>query len=234
VNVGQETTVSDGALDLGSDLTSYTPEIGKLAGWDEHLSLIAGEAADLHRELARLQEQSDDVARLLEQREVELERREAERAATENSISQLEVDFARAQQELAQARTSQREAENSLQVSREQDAEHRRALGQLRTRVAELEELATPSAQVPPEPQCHLRFVALSTGYALSEIAEPPPKVGELIEIDGRRFSVARIGRSPLPGDARPCASLLIEPTRTTPQPEGDAIDPPTVAVVSL
>jgi chromosome segregation ATPase len=146
--------VSNADLELGSDLTSYTPEIEKLAGWDEHLSLIAGEAADLQRELARLQEQSDDVARLLEQREVELERREAERAATESSISQLKVDFARAQQELAQARTSQREPRNSLQVSRA----GRRAQARARPAedsVAELEELATPSAQVPPEPQCH-------------------------------------------------------------------------------
>lgn len=226
--------MSNGDLDPGRDLTSYVPEIGKLDDWDEHLSLIAGEAADLQQELSRLQEQSDDVARLLEQQEVELERREAERAATESSLSQLKVDFARTQQELAHARTSHREAESSLQVSREQDAEHGRELRQLRTRVAELEELATPRAQVLPKPQCHLRFVALPTGYALSEIAEPPPKVGEQIEIDGRRFAVARIGPSPLPGDERPCASLLIEPTRTTPQPEADAVDPTAVAVVSL
>jgi hypothetical protein len=35
-----------------------------------------------------------------------------------------------------------------------------------------------------------------------------PPAAGESVEIDGERFNVVRTGRSPLPGDARPCVYL--------------------------
>jgi hypothetical protein len=45
-------------------------------------------------------------------------------------------------------------------------------------------------------------------GYELLEQDGRPPVVGETLEVDERRFTVTRIGRSPLPVDRRPCVYL--------------------------
>jgi hypothetical protein len=44
--------------------------------------------------------------------------------------------------------------------------------------------------------------------YALVERDGPVPTRGETIEVDGSRFLVARVGRSPLPSDDRACVYL--------------------------
>ena len=55
----------------------------------------------------------------------------------------------------------------------------------------------------------HLVFVWSPAGYTLEERGGDPPQVGTQVEDGERRFEVARIAPSPLPGDARPCAYLL-------------------------
>lgn len=56
----------------------------------------------------------------------------------------------------------------------------------------------------------HLLFVPRARGYALEERDGEPPELGEEVtmrEGDGR-YVVSKLGPSPLPGDARPCAYL--------------------------
>jgi hypothetical protein len=55
----------------------------------------------------------------------------------------------------------------------------------------------------------HLVFVWSTGGYTLEERNGDPPQVGTQVEDGERRFRVAKIAPSPLPGDARPCAYLL-------------------------
>ena len=55
----------------------------------------------------------------------------------------------------------------------------------------------------------HLRFAPFPEGYRLIASDERCSRPGDLIEVDGRRFSVTRVGRSPLPHDERQCAFLL-------------------------
>jgi hypothetical protein len=52
----------------------------------------------------------------------------------------------------------------------------------------------------------HVLFLWSPNGYALREAAGEPPQVGH--ELSNGEFTVvvAKIGASPLPGDARPCA----------------------------
>jgi uncharacterized Zn finger protein len=52
----------------------------------------------------------------------------------------------------------------------------------------------------------YLLFAWAPTGYELREQEGELPKVGDVVELDGRRVSVTKIGVSPLPGDNRPCA----------------------------
>jgi hypothetical protein len=59
----------------------------------------------------------------------------------------------------------------------------------------------------------HLLFIATSSGYVLLEGDGAPPPLGAGIEVPDQtdRFSVMKVGPSPLPNDARSCAYL--EPT---------------------
>ena len=52
----------------------------------------------------------------------------------------------------------------------------------------------------------HVIFLWSPTGYTLREGEGPPPAVGSSLEHGGRQLVVVKIGASPLPGDARPCA----------------------------
>jgi hypothetical protein len=54
----------------------------------------------------------------------------------------------------------------------------------------------------------HLRFVWTTQGYQLRERDGDVPQVGSDVEEDGTSFRVAKVGPSPLPGDARLCAYL--------------------------
>lgn len=55
----------------------------------------------------------------------------------------------------------------------------------------------------------HLLFVTKPSGYELVERAGDPPAPGSEVELEeGIRFTVSKLGPSPLPDDARPCAYL--------------------------
>ena len=54
----------------------------------------------------------------------------------------------------------------------------------------------------------HLLFVWRTSGYELREADGEPPAVGSLVEVDDLQEQVIKVGPSPLPNDARPCAYL--------------------------
>jgi hypothetical protein len=58
-------------------------------------------------------------------------------------------------------------------------------------------------------PAKYLLFVSKPSGYELVERDGQPPAPGAEVELEeGLRFTVAKLGPSPLPNDARPCAYL--------------------------
>lgn len=74
----------------------------------------------------------------------------------------------------------------------------------LRLAREELEE-----ARREPEPVLateHVVFVRTGARYALVATDGPPPEAGTRLELDERDYLVLKVGRSPLPGDDRPCA----------------------------
>ncbi len=54
----------------------------------------------------------------------------------------------------------------------------------------------------------HLLFVTKPTGYELVERDGDPPSPGDAVEVEDLRFTVAKVGPSPLPQDERACAYL--------------------------
>ena len=55
----------------------------------------------------------------------------------------------------------------------------------------------------------HLLFVSKPSGYELVERDGEAPAPGADVELEEARFTVAKVGPSPLPDDERPCADLL-------------------------
>jgi hypothetical protein len=55
----------------------------------------------------------------------------------------------------------------------------------------------------------HVRLFCCPSGYALEEADEPPPLLGEHMDVDGEAFVVERLAPSPLPDDPRRCAVLV-------------------------
>ena len=55
-------------------------------------------------------------------------------------------------------------------------------------------------------PDAYLLFVWSPSGYSLRELEGDLPHVGEGFDDGGRTIVINKIGRSPLPGDPRPCA----------------------------
>jgi len=84
-----------------------------------------------------------------------------------------------------------------------------RGIDLLKTRVAEAEAELEPA---PPEQADagpgHVLFVWSPSGYSLLSRAGEPPPVGSEVGVSGGNRVVTKIGRSPLPGDPRPCAFL--------------------------
>jgi DNA repair exonuclease SbcCD ATPase subunit len=74
----------------------------------------------------------------------------------------------------------------------------------LRLAREELEE-----ARREPEPVLateHVVFARTGARYALVAAEGPPPEPGARLELDERDYVVLKVGRSPFPGDDRPCA----------------------------
>jgi hypothetical protein len=69
---------------------------------------------------------------------------------------------------------------------------------------------AAPSAAPSPAPPVngHVLVVPWPDGYRLLEREGAPPARGDVLELGEARFSVLRLGPSPLPGDGRRCAFL--------------------------
>ena len=90
----------------------------------------------------------------------------------------------------------------------------------LAAHIAELElQVAELSTRLAPEerPPGHVLFFPTPDGYAIVEADEPPPPVDRLLMLDGPNsgavYRVQRVGRSPFPGDRRPCLYLEVEPS---------------------
>jgi len=69
----------------------------------------------------------------------------------------------------------------------------------------------------------YLVFVWTPRGYALRDCPGDVPDVGSRLQVNGNEYAVAKLARSPLPGDGRRCAYLVAEAqAAAVGAPEGD------------
>jgi hypothetical protein len=171
---------------------------------DEHAERLHESIAELERREELLRDSRASVERMLRLGTTDLEAREAEltgylRGLTEREslLTQAEEDLARRRQELGAV-----ELKRAAVESRERALEAREA--ELADREALISETRVPSDHQSVE----LAFVP-GARYALVELGDVDLAVGTSFEVADETFVVARIGRSPLPGDARRCAYLV-------------------------
>jgi len=202
--------------------TVIQSQVGKLARCDEDLSLIASEMTQLQDELTQFRAYADELARRISEREASLDEKELalSRLEEERTLARQEADGVSAELRDAEAQLTGRDARIST-LERQLEA-LRTGIGERESRLADaVAELSGLRHAVPLHGRTledsvaagpnegHVRFIASPLGYSLSESDEPCPGLGEVVEIDGNHFVVSRSGRSPLAGDARPCAFLL-------------------------
>jgi hypothetical protein len=185
------------------------------------------ELASLRIELGAAQTQIDELNETLERRTMELEAsaarvRDAETARDEimeRLTMELEASAARVREaETARDETLERrtmELEASAARVREAEEARDEALADLagaREQVVVLETSLEEAANAPVEApgrvyadDRHTLFVPGPGGYAAVDRTGPAPEVGAEVEMSGgERFSVVRIGPSPLPGETQP------------------------------
>lgn len=174
---------------------------------------------------AELMDQVERWQRLADQLREERDAVQHHLAARDRSLAAAYAQIEEAAERLAASERARAEAEEVapelgevrrlLEVERERRedveaavARHRAALeasdAELRLVRDELEE-----ARREPEPvvaNAHVVFVRTGARYALVTADGPPPAPGTQLELDERDYLVLKIGRSPFPGDDRPCA----------------------------
>jgi hypothetical protein len=205
----------------------FVPRADKLAECDESLSLIAADVEQLTEELDRVRAGASPLVLWLAERDALLADKELE-------LARLENDRLRALRRAEDATASLRGARDLLEEHDDRDASATRELEELRRALAErdrrvedaererlradetlAEQRVTVAAQANAvDDQAatpgHVLFVPFAEGYRLVVSDESCPCPGDVVDAEGRSFVVARVGRSPFPADARPCAFLQI------------------------
>jgi predicted RNase H-like nuclease (RuvC/YqgF family) len=168
---------------------------------DAHAEQLHASIAELERREELLRDSRASVERMLRLGTSDLEAREQELASYLRELTEREKEIAQAEEELGQ----RRQELGAVELKRAAVERRERAL---ETREAELaeREAAAPPARGEAEP-VELAFVP-GARYVLVELDASPLTAGLELEVEDEVFVVTRIGRSPLPGDARRCAYL--------------------------
>lgn len=154
----------------------------------------------------------------LDERHAELSALALELRAREEQVREQERDIAVRKQELGAVELRRAAVERREAVAAERETALEHAAAELRdrerrlgdteaTRVAAALLPLSPPPKVEPEASGHILYLS-DGGYRIVHRDGPAPAVDTHVEVEGREYVVARVGRSTLPGDARACAYL--------------------------
>lgn len=173
---------------LNGEVETRSAEIGRLTG-DVHdrnttIDRLTGDADSRNAEIKQL-------TRDVEDRDAEIQRLTSDVNDRSGAIERLAGDVKGCDVEI------ERLGQENVRLR----AQATRFVTRLRR---EPEEAQQPDASVPSS---HLLFIQLDDGYQLIESDGPPPQLHTLLELPQfeDEFVVTRLGRSPLPADARSC-----------------------------
>lgn len=184
---------------------------------EEHAARFDETIADLERREELLRDSRASVERLLRLGTTDLEARESDLADLVLELTEREAVLRAAEAEL----TRRRGELGAVELRRAAVEQREQALGAREERISALEaRLAERDerddvASSPDEQSAgtatgaQLAFVP-GRGYRLAEIEQHQLATGMTLELDGERYVVVRVGPSPLPGDRRRCAYLVL------------------------
>jgi uncharacterized protein (DUF3084 family) len=168
---------------------------------------------DLERRESLLRDSRASLERLLRLGTNDLDSREAELAQLIRELTTREERLREHEDEMARRRSELGAVElkrASVEQRERAVAERELALEEREQLLARAEAEAAETTREPiPSPEgVGLAFVP-GDRYRLVEIDEPGLRAGARLELEDAEHVVARIGPSPLPGDARRCAYLV-------------------------
>ena len=174
---------------------------------EEHAARLRDSIAELEHREELLRDSRASVERMLRMGTSDLEAREAELTDFLSSLTERETALSEAEADLARRRQDL----GAVELKRAAVERRERAVEAREQELAELEErvswLAAHDGESPPEP-VELVFVP-GERYRLVDIDATPLARGLVLDVEGVEYSVARVGRSPLPRDERRCAYLV-------------------------
>jgi hypothetical protein len=175
---------------------------------EEHAARLRESIEELERREELLRDSRASVERMLRLGTSDLEAREAELTdflagltGREAALTAAEEDLARRRQELGAVelkRAAVERRERALEA-RESDVEQREASVEQREAAAVVDDQAV---------EVELVFLP-GERYRLVDVEAVELTRGYAFDVEGVEYVVARIGRSPLPGDDRRCAYLV-------------------------
>jgi hypothetical protein len=176
---------------------------------DEHAARLRESIAELERREELLRDSRASVERMLRLGTSDLEAREAELTDfltgltdRESALAAAEEDLARRRQELGAVELKRAAVERRERALKARETE-------LEQREAELEERTASAPSLSSDPVIVELVFMPGERYRLVDIEPVELTRGYAFDVEGVEYAVARIARSPLPGDDRRCAYLV-------------------------
>jgi chromosome segregation ATPase len=164
------------------------------------LERIADELTSRELHLAETERRFGEV-------DTEIGNRQRALAASQAAVLERERRVADQETELARIAAELAEREQLLQAERVNVTAGREELSRAVATVSSGLRLPGGEDARDLDAAGHILYVT-GDGYRMLERGGPAPGLDALVEIEGREFTVTRVGRSPLPGDRRSCAYL--------------------------
>jgi uncharacterized protein (DUF3084 family) len=176
---------------------------------DEHAERLHESIAELEQREELLRDSRTSVERMLRLGTSDLEAREAELTDYVRSLTEREAQLKQAEEELAR----RRQEVGAVELKRAAVEQRERALDAREVELTEREEEAPGTAPTDQSESKADELVELAflpgAQYKLVELDAAALVPGTTFTIADGTFVVARVGPSPLPGDARRCAYLV-------------------------
>ena len=177
---------------------------------EEYSALFDERVADLERREDLIRDSRASVERLLRLGITDLDARESDLVDLIRELTEREAALRAAEDELTRRRgeLGAVELRRAALERREQAlAAREEQVSAIEARLAERD--GTPGSDEEPAETAALLALVPGGAYRLVTLEHSQRASGSTLELDGKRYVVARIGPSPLPGDRRRCAYLV-------------------------
>jgi hypothetical protein len=170
---------------------------------------------DLERREQLLSDSRASLERLLRLGTTDLESREAELVELLRDVTAREAQVRADEAELAR----RREELGAVELKRAALEARERALAEREDELGRRSTVDPATSDMDAAAGDPVRLLVFVPGseYRLRELEHRLLQTGETVFVDDEEYVVARTGRSPLPGDARPCAYLVRGPGGESP-----------------